>query len=192
VAGAAARLVACGAFDASVMVGELLAALAAAAAEYQQQQQQAAAGAELGGLMGGLGGLGGGGSDNDATRGGQSVAVAGALIRGIAGVVAGSMGSGDGGGGSGGWSGGGSGSGSRSGSGTATSMGVHTAAGMKTTATTTTTTAGGGGGGGAVVDWAGPAHPLARALRAFPSAAPPAVLAAVTTLLGGAVPVEIC
>jgi len=73
VAGAAARLVSSGAFDTDVMVGELLAALAAAAAQHREQD---GASANIN-------------SNNVTNR--QLAAVAGALIRGIAAVVAGSM-----------------------------------------------------------------------------------------------------
>ena len=74
VAGAAARLVSSGAFDADVVVGELLAALAAAAAQHREQD-----------------GANGNFISNNIANG-QSAAVAGALIRGIAAVVAGSVG----------------------------------------------------------------------------------------------------
>jgi hypothetical protein len=122
--GACAQLVAAGVFDADAMCGELLAALAAS---------HAAATAD--------------GASTQTRR--DERRRAGALVRGIASVVAYST------------------------------ADLHADStdhqGRRTHRTTTRSR---------LAEWVGPRHPLSRALRAHPTGAPPAVLAAISAILG--------
>ena len=124
--GACAQLVAAGVFDADAMCGELLAALAAS---------HAAATAD--------------GASTQTRR--DERRRAGALVRGIASVVAYST------------------------------ADLHADGvdhqGRRTTHRTNPTRS-------RLAEWVGPRHPLSRALRAHPTGAPPAVLAAISAILG--------
>ena len=119
--GACAQLVAAGVFDADAMCGELLAALAAS---------HAAATAD--------------GASTQTRR--DERRRAGALVRGIATVVAYST------------------------------ADLHDHQGRRTHRTNPTRSR--------LAEWVGPRHPLSRALRAHPTGAPPAVLAAISAILG--------